>query len=739
MLRSIITIMRRAMRKNNTIKSHISAGCIVVGVSFCLSIIMIFYIFNIKYARYKYRSPFFESFIFEGYDEHIVPNYLFVNPPDSFTKYLDGIKQKDFLYHTADIEAEYDFFTCNKLMNQYNSTAAVVFPHNSNELLRNGETLEILTYSNTDSLVNILDESSAKSLLEGYNKALFHAKGFPAIDVKSSTLKFTGTPVARGNQMIEGMVKIVPLLIFVIVLFTIMTGGTNVIAGEKERGTFAAIVLTPAPRSAIVIGNILGISMLSYIPSVILCLLTYLSLAHWGGYNAVGLIMALLLSLSFVILMASITILISIINRTIMSAQTTYLPVFLIILGICINSIQKLGKVESAFLFLPIYGHFFGIGNALAANFNYCPEYLPYALFCILSSLVISVLLIIISANLLKDERFMTNSGGIVISELKNRYNRFMDKINIRPFIYSFLLPVFILSFVQLIALIPVTIKYMRSSDYSKLILSLRDVNSVPTFFDKTAELMSILFTDPLFLFSMALGYLLLIAIYCLKIRFHEHTLHPICEIGFRGRSAAKQYGSGLLMGFLMMTAVTLILIGTGNLSITGFGINSSNILILLIGIPMWIVQGAAEEVMFRGYMIPHLQQRYGKIFAVIYSSFLFAVLHGANIGFTPLAGINIFIFAILFALIYLYTDSLWFSAAAHTAWNFCQGSLYGLEVSGSSGGTSILSSAYTSSPNTHVTGGAFGPEGGIAVTIVVGLSIIVFISYTKIKSRRAQ
>ena len=69
-----------------------------------------------------------------------------------------------------------------------------------------------------------------------------------------------------------------------------------------------------------------------------------------------------------------------------------------------------------------------------------------------------------------------------------------------------------------------------------------------------------------------------------------------------------------------------------------------------------------------------------------------------------------------------------------HTIWNFCQGNFFGLEVSGNPQSASILASNYTASSRDLLTGGGFGPEGGLCVTAVIAAGFIVLFFLTKRK-----
>ena len=95
------------------------------------------------------------------------------------------------------------------------------------------------------------------------------------------------------------------------------------------------------------------------------------------------------------------------------------------------------------------------------------------------------------------------------------------------------------------------------------------------------------------------------------------------------------------------------------------------------------------------------------------------------NPGVGVLPFINLLLFGLLMSLIFLKTGNIWLISALHTSWNFVQGNVFGVLVSGGTPSVSILSSASTEAKDL-INGGAFGLEGGIAVTIVVTIAILI-------------
>jgi membrane protease YdiL (CAAX protease family) len=191
--------------------------------------------------------------------------------------------------------------------------------------------------------------------------------------------------------------------------------------------------------------------------------------------------------------------------------------------------------------------------------------------------------------------------------------------------------------------------------------------------------------------------------------------------LGLEKRGAAGKYLKGGLAGLLMFSAAVGVMGLFGFLSLDTQAINLSvtalgGVLLLVLG---WIVQGGAEEVLTRGYLLPVVGSRYGAAVGIFVSSTVFAFWHLINPNLSWLAVINLALFGVFASLYSLYEGGIWGVCALHSVWNWVQGNFFGFEVSGSTFGGSTFMKFREVGPD-WFTGGAFGPEGGLAVTLVL-------------------
>ena len=230
-------------------------------------------------------------------------------------------------------------------------------------------------------------------------------------------------------------------------------------------------------------------------------------------------------------------------------------------------------------------------------------------------------------------------------------------------------------------------------------------------------------------LFSCALS-ALVVVLYC---RFAEGR--SLFSMGFVRKDAWIHYLKGIAVGFVFFSTVYLTLIATG--SVTFDGLNSkASLAMLLLFFFGFVIQGAQEEILTRGYFMMSLSTRLPAIAAILISSFTFSVLHLFNSGFGLLAFVNLVLYGVFLAVYMLKTGNIWGVCAIHSVWNFSQGNLYGMPVSGMNIlETSLFSSSLVEGKE-WLSGGAFGPEGGVITSAVSILAIVLTLLLGKRSSK---
>lgn len=137
-------------------------------------------------------------------------------------------------------------------------------------------------------------------------------------------------------------------------------------------------------------------------------------------------------------------------------------------------------------------------------------------------------------------------------------------------------------------------------------------------------------------------------------------------------------------------------------------------------------IAAAWEEALFRGYILQTLA-RSGFVWpAIIVTALLFGLAHAGNPDVSAIAIVNTVLAGIWFGLAYLKTRNLWFVFGLHLFWNWIQGAIFGIEISGLKNLIEMSLLIETDNGPAWLTGGTYGIEGGIACTIAILISMAV-------------
>lgn len=130
------------------------------------------------------------------------------------------------------------------------------------------------------------------------------------------------------------------------------------------------------------------------------------------------------------------------------------------------------------------------------------------------------------------------------------------------------------------------------------------------------------------------------------------------------------------------------------------------------------------EELTFRGYALTLLQRAWGTRSAVAVTSVAFGLLHLLNPGASVQSVVMVALAGVFLAVVRLSCDSLWSAWLAHFAYNFVQLAVLHTAVSG----IALPQPGYraVSSGPEWLTGGAWGPEAGVAAAL--GMLVISFL-----------
>ncbi len=204
----------------------------------------------------------------------------------------------------------------------------------------------------------------------------------------------------------------------------------------------------------------------------------------------------------------------------------------------------------------------------------------------------------------------------------------------------------------------------------------------------------------------------------------------PVSQMGFSRKGWLSGLLHGLVIGTVSISIVFILLLLTKQAEVLKFDMSklfSLAVIVEFISVGCFM---ASEEIITRGYMMTALKTTRNKYAIVFLPLLIFTVLHFTTPGFTVLSIINTFLVGLLFAYMLIKSGKLWLSIGFHIAWNFVEGDILGMKVSGNLQ-ASILSTKMGMSQ--ILTGGNAGPEGGILTTCVLLLAFLYTWKFIKL------
>jgi membrane protease YdiL (CAAX protease family) len=193
------------------------------------------------------------------------------------------------------------------------------------------------------------------------------------------------------------------------------------------------------------------------------------------------------------------------------------------------------------------------------------------------------------------------------------------------------------------------------------------------------------------------------------------------------------ELAAGMLLGFGLFCVVMGILWAAGAYHPEGWSAHA----LLARGFLFALLAGIVEEILFRGLLYRLFSKILGTWSTLLLTSALFGLAHAANHGATVSSSLAIALEAgILLGAAYAATSRLWVPIGLHVGWNFTEGSLFGMTLSGNTMAAGLVRGSLNG-PRI-LTGGEFGPEASI-VAVIVCLGAALFFVWRIVKLHRAE
>ena len=255
----------------------------------------------------------------------------------------------------------------------------------------------------------------------------------------------------------------------------------------------------------------------------------------------------------------------------------------------------------------------------------------------------------------------------------------------------------------------------LTASELGRILLASAASFLIPHSANRSVQLLISLFAT-----SATVGVVLL---YCLAAERRSLT-----SLGLNRRGALSEYAFGLLGGLVLFGTAVLICGATDTLTVAreNAPLPWGMLLLFLLG---YLIQGMSEELLCRSYLMVSLSRGLPLWACAMLNALLFSLIHLGNPEVSFIALVNIFLFGLFASFLTLRRGSIWMVGGLHSMWNFSQGNLFGISVSGIAGSPSLLRTELTAGGwQGLLNGGAFGLEGGLAVTAVLLIACCIVV-----------
>lgn len=312
-----------------------------------------------------------------GGEETYIPQVVTINMPDSIKSITSTPGNSIDLSFTDADESQLDEYK-TKVSNE-ELDLLIIFPKDFDTLVKdyipNGSSPapNIQIYYNSTSTNSTNAYTVMTSILDIYESSMTNK-----FDINRETdVKYD----LADEKDIMGMVfsMLMPMLLIMLLFSGCMSVAPESIAGEKERGTIASLLITPARRSDIAIGKILALSVLALLSGTGSALGVILSLPKLMGgavemdasiYGAYEYTMLALVILSTVLVLITIISIISAFAKSVKEASGYVTPLMIISMLVGLSGMFGSSAKSPALFVIPIYNSVQCISGIFSFNVN---------------------------------------------------------------------------------------------------------------------------------------------------------------------------------------------------------------------------------------------------------------------------------------------------------------------------------------------------------------------------------
>ncbi|MGF7003714.1 sodium transport system permease protein [Lachnospiraceae bacterium PFB1-21] len=321
------------------------------------------------------------------------PVVYMMDAPASFTSFLE---MSEITYKEKVITDEAQLKKAKAEIKSGKADLIVEFPVDFEKAIADyqvGDSLpQVKTYYNpSEEYSGVAYDQISNQALEGYRQALLanrvgDVSTLTVFTVNSDNDEAIIQDEEKASGKAAGMM--LPYFITLLLFAGAMSIGTDMVAGEKERGTMASLLVSPLKRSSIALGKVFalmvisGISALIYVVTMVFFMPNFTGAAGGDMGSAIklslspgqiGMLVALMITLSF--LYASLIVFVSVFAKSVKEASSYVMPAYILILvlGMMTMFTTKAPGIES--FMIPVYNNTLAIQGVLSSTIT-MPQFL---------------------------------------------------------------------------------------------------------------------------------------------------------------------------------------------------------------------------------------------------------------------------------------------------------------------------------------------------------------------------
>lgn len=365
MKNNIWTVMRKEFTRFFTDKRMVLTTLIMPGL-------MIYFLYSFMGNGLSSQYTTSEDEVLNVYTQNLPEEIEIIAEQMGNVEFIDisdakegDIQEKDVLEWLKEGENECDLLA--------------VFPENFTEEVtaydaKSGETApNVALYYNSTETDSATAYSFMQTVLDAYESSMANK-----FDVNAGEEAYDQASEEDMTAMMFSMMM--PMLLMIFLFSGCMAVAPESIAGEKERGSIATLLVTPMKRSHLALGKILSLSAIAILSGLSSFLGTMLSLPNLMGgvegmdagvYGVKEYVLLLLVILSTILIVITIISIVSAFAKNVKEATGWVTPIMIISMLIGVTSmIDSLCKTEPIWFLIPLYNSVQCMNGVFSLNAN---------------------------------------------------------------------------------------------------------------------------------------------------------------------------------------------------------------------------------------------------------------------------------------------------------------------------------------------------------------------------------